>query len=219
MKTLDAFTPLFDFGSRLQSKLSETSESQNIDYEEIRSEAVALVNSTLANETQECPSYRDAVFAQVAWVDELVLSSQWANKNRWAKGLLQKEFFQTSHAGEQFFEKLDSLNLDRDPDQAIRAVFFTCLSWGFQGKYFEAGDKAKLQDIIQTNFELLHNKEKRHVFTQAPPEVAAVSATQSAMNQVKEYAHIIVPVATLIALYLWLRADFISLTSELFRGM
>ena len=98
--------------------------------------------------------YDDARFAVVAWLDETMMKSAWTGKDEWKTTLLQRKYYNTFAAGEQFFEKLEKL----EPDQnEIREVYHLCLMAGFSGKYsaFEEDDPRTLHHVMSRNLKRL----------------------------------------------------------------
>jgi type VI secretion system protein ImpK len=75
-------------------------------------------------------SYLEARFAVLSWVDELVLTSTWANRGQWQHLMLP--YHGTLNAGEEFFERLERLPSDA---REVREVFYLCLKLGFLGQY------------------------------------------------------------------------------------
>lgn len=75
-------------------------------------------------------------YALCAFLDEIVLSSNWNIRQDWAGMPLQMEYFNDFTAGEEFYRKLEAL---RGSGDAVRRealeVFFLCLGLGFRGKY------------------------------------------------------------------------------------
>ena len=73
-----------------------------------------------------------SLFAVIAWIDELAMSSAWAGEAAWRRAPLQRTYFSTTRAGAAFFEKLETL-----PDEAteVREVYALVLLAGFQGRY------------------------------------------------------------------------------------
>jgi type IV/VI secretion system ImpK/VasF family protein len=74
-----------------------------------------------------------ALFAVCAWADELIMNAQWPGvSDQWSQMLLQMKYFNTSLAGEQFFDRMDALT-----GQSLLAkdVFTFCLANGFKGKF------------------------------------------------------------------------------------
>ncbi|BDU73721.1 DotU family type IV/VI secretion system protein [Mesoterricola silvestris] len=89
-------------------------------------------------------AWREALFAVCAWADEQILCSHWEGRFTWGFDQLQRQLFDTTRAGEAFFERLEAL-----PDEAwqVREVFLYCLGLGFQGRLFAPGDQATLRRI------------------------------------------------------------------------
>lgn len=77
----------------------------------------------------------DAVFAIVAFLDEVVLSADWPNKQQWLTRPLQMELYDRSDAGERFFERLHQLQKNATANASVIEVFFLCLTLGFKGRY------------------------------------------------------------------------------------
>jgi type VI secretion system protein ImpK len=80
---------------------------------------------------------RDAEFAIVAFLDEVVLSSDDPGSREWAKQTLSVELFREARAGEVFFDRLDSYRSRRGATQLadLLEVYLLCLLLGFQGRY------------------------------------------------------------------------------------
>jgi type VI secretion system protein ImpK len=92
----------------------------------------------------------EARFALVAWVDEVVLRSDWAGRDAWEREPLQLQVFATNKAGDEFYEHLERLH----PDQlAAREIYFLCLAMGFEGGY--VGRDADRQTLMARQYEML----------------------------------------------------------------
>lgn len=78
-----------------------------------------------------------AKYAIVAYIDEMILSSDWMSvKDVWSGRPLQLEYFNEFSAGEIFFEKLQGLRGTDNPKQLdVMEVFYTCLALGFKGMH------------------------------------------------------------------------------------
>ena len=85
-----------------------------------------------------------ARFAVFAWIDEAILNSAWQEKTRWQGEQLQRRYYQTAEAGEEFFEKLNSLGGQR---QQVREIYYLCLALGFTGRYCNPGDEILLEQL------------------------------------------------------------------------
>ena len=115
-------------------------------------------------------------FAFVAFLDEVILSSDDPCRHDWAQKPLQEDLFGVSTAGEQFFTRLD--NLLSKPDTAeladVLEVYYLCLLLGFQGQYI-LGGRANLQlysDRLRQRIERLRGARAETSADQVPPEVA-----------------------------------------------
>lgn len=99
-------------------------------------------------------SVEDAGYAFCAAVDEAVLASGCAFKEKWESAPLQLTLFGDQLAGEHFFDRLTHLRERGKAQIAIVEVFHMCLLLGFRGRYLlESPDKlrylmARLADEI-----------------------------------------------------------------------
>jgi len=93
-----------------------------------------------------------AKFAICAWADEKILASQWPHKGHWQREQLQRRHFNTTSAGEIFFEKMNMLG----PHQRdVREIYYFCLCLGFMGKYCHEGEDYLLEQLKLSNLKLL----------------------------------------------------------------
>jgi type IV/VI secretion system ImpK/VasF family protein len=99
------------------------------------------------DDTVDLRDYDAARFAVCAWIDEKVLNSSWAYRETWKGDLLQEAFYNTTHAGEEFFTRLDGLKSTQD---SVRQVYLLCLLLGFKGRYCRDGDHIILQKIVDS---------------------------------------------------------------------
>lgn len=126
-----------------------------VSYEQVRSNIQRLIAKSEANLeggpfTQE--DYNLARFAVFAWVDETILSSSWEGRQQWQREQLQRQYYQTSDAGELFFDRLNAIG----PHQRdVREVYFLCLALGFSGQYCNEGDDFLLEQLKTSNLKLL----------------------------------------------------------------
>ena len=94
-------------------------------------------------------------FALAAFVDEVVLNSEWAGRDQWGDDPLQLHFFGTYLAGEGFFQKLDELRAQGKARAGALEVYYLCLVLGFRGKYGVAGEERlqALRKVVQSELE------------------------------------------------------------------
>jgi type VI secretion system protein ImpK len=79
---------------------------------------------------------RLALFALVAFCDEMVLSSQLPCRGQWAEAPMQLTYFNENAAGDEFYVRLDAIRTDSSPANLdLIECFYLCLSLGFKGRY------------------------------------------------------------------------------------
>ena len=78
---------------------------------------------------------KDTRYAMAAYVDEVVLTSQWPGRLDWMARPLQLEFFGEHLAGEGFFTKLADLRQGGEPNADLLELYYVCLQLGFEGVY------------------------------------------------------------------------------------
>lgn len=86
-------------------------------------------------------------FSIVAFVDEMVNTSDWYAHDEWMERPLQAEEFDTNIAGEQFFERFEE---GGEVDPEVAEIDFMIVSLGFKGKY--VGDEKELSRSRQRLF-------------------------------------------------------------------
>jgi type VI secretion system protein ImpK len=96
--------------------------------------------------------YDMARFAVCAWVDEMILNSPWQEKDHWKREQLQRLFYRTTDAGEEFFDRLNMVGYHQ---RDVREVYFLCLALGFMGRYCHPGDEFLLAQVKSSNLKLL----------------------------------------------------------------
>jgi type VI secretion system protein ImpK len=84
-----------------------------------------------------CPDaqIQSAKFALAAFVDETVLAGGFPLREEWERYPLQLEYFKEAFAGTKFFERLDELLKNAEPQADVIEVYYLCLLLGFKGKY------------------------------------------------------------------------------------
>lgn len=96
----------------------------------------------------------EAKFALVAFIDETILSSDWAGTDEWMKTPIQLELYDQFDAGEVFFERLEELREDPAYNAEVLEVYYLCMTLGFKGKY-QLQKQEKFREIIESTADLL----------------------------------------------------------------
>lgn len=137
------------------SNLMKTLETKQPSYEEV----MANIHQLFSESEQKMPAtsatreeYNQARFAVCAWIDETILNSCWQHRHLWLNEELQRLHYNTSDAGDKFFERLESLG---PYEREVREVYYLCLALGFAGRYCQPGDTYHLQQIAESNLKIL----------------------------------------------------------------
>lgn len=136
-------------------RLPKTVETGQPPYDEVKNEISRLLSASEERASRGLvgkDDYRRAHFAICAWVDEAILSSWWLHKTRWLDDQLQRLHYNTTAAGEEFFERLDAIGPER---QELREVYYLCLALGFAGRYCKPGDERQLELIKSSQLKIL----------------------------------------------------------------
>lgn len=136
----------------------------------------------------------EALFPIVAYIDEIILTSKWSEKSTWQKNSLQRQFFNTTNSGYEFYDRLNKLNRQGD-DRSAREIYLLCLSLGYKGRFYSPQDRPKIEETRAFNIGLLLpndvNKafEKSTLFTDAYHERDQINANRkSRINLIPLFA-------------------------------
>lgn len=105
------------------------------DAESVKTQLKASLDDTCTKATNDGhpPEHvKNALYATVAWIDELAMSFDWPGAAPWRLAPLQRHYFSTTRAGVGFFDRLRALP---DPATDVREVFALMLLAGFQGDF------------------------------------------------------------------------------------
>lgn len=103
-------------------------------------------------------------YAFCAAVDEIILRSQFSIREDWARRPLQLTLFGDQLAGENFFNRLESLRARGSAHLQALEVFHMCLLLGFQGKYLIEGSEKLNYLTARLGDEIASMKGKRGGF-------------------------------------------------------
>lgn len=102
--------------------------------------------------------FEEAEYAMAALADEIFLNTDWAGREPWLDVMLERGMFGSQLAGEEIFNRIDKLLINRTAAAAdLATVYFMLLSLGFQGKF--RGEPAKLDAYKQRLYRFLYRKE------------------------------------------------------------
>jgi type VI secretion system protein ImpK len=93
-------------------------------------------------------AYAQARYAVTAYLDEVIISSRWTNREQWSARPLQYDFFKENVAGEGFFQHLDAIRRSMPLNADLLEVYGLCLIMGFEGQY-RIHEREKLRGLIE----------------------------------------------------------------------
>ncbi|MEP6935285.1 MAG: type IVB secretion system protein IcmH/DotU, partial [Nitrospirota bacterium] len=93
-------------------------------------------------------AYTQARYAVTAYIDEMIISSRWTNREQWSARPLQYDFFKEYVAGEGFFQHLDTIRRSLPLNADLLEVYGLCLILGFEGQY-RLHEREKLRGLIE----------------------------------------------------------------------
>jgi type VI secretion system protein ImpK len=177
MRLTDCFIDLLGYTAYLIKSVGHRQQP----FEQVQADIRRLLgqSESLAKRSNASPEDYDlARFAVCAWVDEMILASDWRQKDRWQREQLQRIYYNTADAGEQFFDRLNNLGFQH---RDVRELYYLCMSLGFMGKYIHEGDEYLLQKVREANLKWLLGSsvgvpsfEQMELFPEAYPKDSAV---------------------------------------------
>jgi type VI secretion system protein ImpK len=196
-----------------------TCEQQPQTLSEFREKVTALLNAQEERARSggvATEAFREARFAVLSWVDEMVLNSKWSHRSQWQHLMLA--YYGTLNAGEEFFRRLNSL-----PSHAndIREIFYLCVSLGFQGEYAFRDGIRELQGLKQRLYKELCATEgdiRQHyarLLPEAYQKANVAPQTPVKSNRLWYAAAICVPILFFVVYWLFLYREANRIIKEL----
>ncbi len=151
MRLADCFTDMMTYTTMLHQK----SGLKGISFDQASAHLDRLIRDS-ESLSGKCGATREeydlARFAVFAWIDETIMVGSWEGKGQWQGEQLQRKYFQTSDAGELFFQRLNTIGPHQNH---VREVYYICLALGFTGQYHKQGDEMLLAQLKLSNLKLL----------------------------------------------------------------
>ena len=151
------------------------------------------------------PHIADGKYAIAAFIDEMILNSDWKVKETWASRPLQMEYFNSFSAGEEFYVKIENYRNSTDKNMlGVLEIYHTCLSLGFRGMHADLQGLEKLKNLVSNvGRELTRDK------AQAGNTLSEVDTSAEGMaDKVKQFSTWLIPIICAAVLFLF----FIILT-------
>ncbi len=156
MQLIDSFIELVAY----VAYFTKTVSAEQPSFEQVKTDTYHLIGKsqdTFHQSTLPQEDFDLARFAVFAWIDEVILNSGWQKKDSWQSEQLQRIYYQTTDAGEIFFDKLNVLGQEQEQ---VREVYYLCLALGFTGRYCNPGDEFLLEQLKNSNLKLLEGSPK-----------------------------------------------------------
>jgi type VI secretion system protein ImpK len=122
-----------------------TCEQQPPPFAEVRGKITAMLEEQERRvQAGEAPweSYREARFAVLSWVDEVILTSRWPHRSQWHHLMLT--YYGINIAGEEFYDRLKNLPTGA---QDVREMYYLCLELGYLGEHALADSAGYLREL------------------------------------------------------------------------
>lgn len=197
-----------------------------LSYDQVKARVGQLLAESAKAASDFLPEDYDlARFAVCAWIDEAIMNSLWNERIAWQKEPLQLKFYQTTNAGEIFFDKLNALGPHQND---VREVYYLCLAMGFTGRFIKEEDRFLLDQLKTSNLKVLSGAsvgipslKKGELFADAyPAEVRqAVTRTASGMFSLMDILIAVLPVALFGVLYLIYTFVLDNMSASLFSNV
>ena len=151
LRLLDCFSAFVSFGLALDASIAAGRPAPP-SHDAAQQQARRLLDAARASASgQPAAQVESAVFAMVAWIDEILARHPGA-----AAGAapLQVQLFNSNNAHSEFFHHLSALGAE---DDELREVYWHALVHGFKGQYyFESDDRGELGKLKE-----LHGRQLR----------------------------------------------------------
>jgi type VI secretion system protein ImpK len=131
--------------------------------------------------------YRGAQYAMAAYADEVFLNLQWAGRDTWRDHLLESRLFGTHRAGDELFERIETLLGNRDTAYSeLARVYLIVLALGFQGKFRGLSDaEQQIEPYRHRLFRFIFKREPLAVrgAEEVMPQAYATTLNESRSSQ------------------------------------
>jgi type VI secretion system protein ImpK len=104
--------------------------------------------------------YRRAQYVMAALADEIFLYLDWPGRESWRTNLLEYKLFQSYHAGEEVFRRIEALLRTRDPAESdLAKVYLMALALGFRGELRGPAGEARVDTYRRELYTFLTNRD------------------------------------------------------------
>jgi type VI secretion system protein ImpK len=212
MRLTDCFAELIAY----VAYFLKTVNTRQPDFDQVKADIQRLIaesQEALNEGSFSREDYDQARFAVFAWIDEAILSSSWDQKHRWQGEQLQRFYYQTTDAGEIFFDRLNAIGTHQ---RDVREVYYLCLAMGFMGRFCHEGDEYLLEQVKTSNLKLLTGStmgvpslEKDDLFPSAYPSESADLSSAEGKGRFSTFTLLCMGIPVVFYLFLFMIYLFI----------
>jgi type VI secretion system protein ImpK len=119
--------------------------------------ALSQIESTTARAASD-----ELRYLMAAMADELLLSRDWPGRARFTETLIETRLFGSSVAGDQIFQRIDTLLAGAgDTAPPMAALYLFAISTGFEGRHRGVRADDALQPLRDARFRLIYRRDPR----------------------------------------------------------
>lgn len=208
MRLVDCFIQLIGYIELMLENLNKHQSS----YEQVREDVIRLLTAsetTAKKGSIPQDEYDQARFVVCAWIDEALLASIWAHRGMWQREQLQRLYYNTTDAGVEVFDRLNTLALHQND---LREVYYCCISLGFKGRFINQGDDFLLNQLRGSNLKVIAGStpgmtppERADLFPEGMPLRGTEIQPKQSRYSLGTVIAIVAPIALFSVLYLIFR--------------
>ncbi len=221
VKYLDVFRPVLSFGAHAAlAAVSSAGAASPGEAEAVFSELDRLLQKAFSQKTvANGLDFDEAWFAVAAWLDEkLAPLRSMAGVD--SSSRLQRVYFDTLNAGEEFFTRLETLlqtqATEPTPERAaVLDVYAACLELGFLGRHYRAEERMWLEEYRRRILDVNARFNGSQVSPEGSPLLSAAEAEEEAGKPASMLWIWLIPILVTLGLYLLFRAILSSMFAPL----
>ncbi|MDR1982981.1 MAG: DotU family type IV/VI secretion system protein [Holosporaceae bacterium] len=146
------------------SKKSVEEDPNEINHKDLHKSISSFLKTSLEDEGKlsSIPGMKEVIYVMAAVADEIFLSMEWAGKKYWEENMLEQLYFESQIAGEEIFNRINKLMLDKQNIAVeIAGIYLRVLSLGFKGKYRGSdNEQADIDAYRNKLFEFIEKNDK-----------------------------------------------------------
>ena len=153
MKLSDFFIPVLAYVRAVEESPSSNAEETS---KHLNALIATAKNSALSADFS-INDFQSGLFPVVAWTDERMSTLRHGESPLiWQRYLLQRQYFKTTVAGIEFFQRLEALDKQ---EEGVRELYLLCLCMGYLGRFSTDPNSIELSNLIIKQYYLLNDSD------------------------------------------------------------